>query len=1527
MKCDVIPKIKVENTFEESILYKDLLNNYNRTTAKTLYNLIHSDKFISWFGNWIEDKSLPNLDKNGEPKIIEGSFINSTGDKKKIKKIEPIQDTVLEQSEKLLSIFKDNNIDVEISLDDSIENSYVEGTNIVLNPNKLDKTTLPHEFSHIYVDLLGYKHPLIKKGIKEVKEINPTLWSKIQEEYKNENYSTEDLEKELLVTSMGEESLNSMEGIKYIINRIIRFFSNILGITSKTSLKLFNQMYNSKFDKNITGEITKKRRFQKLYSLEGLDTKNYDSIITDFEGSIMDISKSRKELGYSASDTYQFGKENPNYSKLEKVYRNAEFTRFGKELSDLLRSKKVDKNKIKILTSSPIDITYISAILGIPKNNIISISNKEIRNKYKLDEDVPREITEDSTLIEQDYLQRSAEKRFIIDSIKGKKLFIDDNKIFTESASDLENTDAIQYTNNPNIEELENLLGKDLLKNLLKVVEDEKIALERRLAYFESLKTDNPESKKVSEKSIKSIRDVLRSLRKKDAKEQFVIMVEKAISDLVSIDKYLSKNDTFNKLDYSTAKNLSFIQQFLDTYKLLDRQDFAVGDTLLSNTLSELNKLLNSVSSNFPEKLLDYTTTLINENTTNPKFKDNKNLIREELLQGEDIPDWDKRWGALASTSDSLLSNLDKIFKERQLEVLERNNSFKDSLYTIGDRLRKEGVKNFDWMINKDKGTIISKISNNYYEKVKQLDNDLKNEDGSFKKYKEIFIEDLATADKKDLDYNIDLKNKKDAKNAFVKPEVYNNKTKKLEDGVSRKYTEEFKQIRDKYEFFDVSSFEWIKRPTITKDQYKKYLNKYYSEEVEYLSPEYIQEFKDEEAKYEFKGAVDWKLSKFIKEDYIEPTENWINSEYKNLSGNKLNFYNLYLKEFNRALSKLPTTVSYSMKGRLPAISKHFIKRLSEDSNKLNIVGSSIKNSIIPEAIISHRRLDEKGNAINEIPMFYVSDLKDNNKIKEYKEDLLKLDPEKDKEEYDRINNLLFVEKNKLESKDLSTDLVDSLIKFMNMAENYEVMTEFEATAKLADNVINNKRYYAKDSKGNLIKDKKGFRFKESGEVNATKRLKDWLEMTLYQNTEENNTISAQVAKKVMKYASIRNLGLNWTSGINNLIIGGMNQNIEAWGEQFYSRDSYRKSTKILGNYISTAMFSELGKDNSYYKKDTPKHKLSAMMKDWDVLQDTREAGSIENSRGFLENMYDLGWAFKLNDIGEYANQSRIAVSMLLDYKIKDNKGNESNLWDAHEIKDGKFILKPSFSLSTRDKRDFINKIKGVNQYIHGRYTQEDRSTWQRHWAGQAAYHFKKWLGPAIESRFRKSWHDERIGIELEGRYRSVATLAKELYKSKLKLKDSWNSLTDVQKANMIKNAVELGYFTASVALLIAATSIAGDVDEDDYILNKSINYLVYQSSRQVDELSTFVNPIQAYKNIKDPFAAMGTIGEVGEFIFALGKAPYNTITGNEDKNIYQRGAYKDMNKVTKEGLDIIPFARLLNQWRRLDEEQDYYIK
>ena len=109
-----------------------------------------------------------------------------------------------------------------------------DGRSVVyINPSKVAKDTVIHEFGHVYIEALGgLKNPRIAAAIEQLRDTK--LWSEVEEKYPE--LSGEDLAYEVLSTAIGREGAEMYEQVKdpsaweqfleYIFNAIKKLFGH-----------------------------------------------------------------------------------------------------------------------------------------------------------------------------------------------------------------------------------------------------------------------------------------------------------------------------------------------------------------------------------------------------------------------------------------------------------------------------------------------------------------------------------------------------------------------------------------------------------------------------------------------------------------------------------------------------------------------------------------------------------------------------------------------------------------------------------------------------------------------------------------------------------------------------------------------------------------------------------------------------------------------------------------------------------------------------------------------------------------------------------------------------------------------------------------------------------------------------------------------------------------------------------------------------------------------------------------------------
>jgi hypothetical protein len=119
---------------------------------------------------------------------------------------------------------------------------------------------------------------------------------------------------------------------------------------------------------------------------------------------------------------------------------------------------------------------------------------------------------------------------------------------------------------------------------------------------------------------------------------------------------------------------------------------------------------------------------------------------------------------------------------------------------------------------------------------------------------------------------------------------------------------------------------------------------------------------------------------------------------------------------------------------------------------------------------------------------------------------------------------------------------------------------------------------------------------------------------------------------------------------------------------------------------------------------------------------------------------------------------------------------------------------------------------------------------------------------------------------------------------------------------------------------------LASGLDDDDKEVKRLLNFMIYQQTRQQNEILTFI-PIlgtkEQYQMAKNPLAALTTLRDYGEVLASAASIPFPPY----DKNYYERGTHKGDLKAWKELKDVVPALGMLNRWEAFDNVKSFYIR
>ena len=577
--------------------------------------------------------------------------------------------------------------------------------------------------------------------------------------------------------------------------------------------------------------------------------------------------------------------------------------------------------------------------------------------------------------------------------------------------------------------------------------------------------------------------------------------------------------------------------------------------------------------------------------------------------------------------------------------------------------------------------------------------------------------------------------------------------------------------------------------------------------------------------------------------------------------------------------------------------------------------------------------------------------------------------------------------------------MASSLLQFSAMAENYEVMGEIEDTLNAFVTVISDKDYQSSNSteswfeKGvNGVLKSRGFSKSDTGVAsNVEKRARKYMSMIFYDNELVSKGAVDRVASAIISTASLTYVAFNPLGNFNNYAMGRINNGIEMLGQRYFSKSDYIRASKeynIQG--LQSGIFQRLGAagidladivslgksglKTSTYDPEKANNLYEGLVEDlrmMDPASDLRESGNKNTENETVWQRFTK-WGYALQDAAEYNVQTKVGMAILMGTTVRNSKtGDTLSYYDAHvfdtkthrpRIKEGydTVILKNGNEKPYNEitKAEITQEIREVNKQIHGNYSTDDKMVLQSYILGNFAAQFKKWVAPAIRSRFQKQYFDENLG-HMEGRYRSfwkfLGHAKEQIFKGNRDIAKYKQSFLEEQgftgeggnrdqfATNKIlgvhRSMGELGIILSVMAVnLILDSVLAGD-DDDNPGIRKLKNALKKQSGRLIAETTQFVPlfPGQAYDQlfgfVDKPFAATKNVSNMIEALLQTVHTPYGLISQSQSEfyanssYVYQRGYKKGTLKLWKEWKDAIPILYTIQKWNNLIDEQEYNIR
>lgn len=726
----------------------------------------------------------------------------------------------------------------------------------------------------------------------------------------------------------------------------------------------------------------------------------------------------------------------------------------------------------------------------------------------------------------------------------------------------------------------------------------------------------------------------------------------------------------------------------------------------------------------------------------------------------------------------------------------------------------------------------------------------------------------------------------------------------------------DIRKLQEDGEKLGITSFEWAYEKDNEGHKTGYYISKYNRGQYEKDKKEFKEKLLEKYGKNPSGEAVKEMLqerNEWLKTHTVEdtlgnyyPSDKYLNSDYAKLSKDKKEYLDRIL-EFKRKIEEL-----------LPDNKRDVLRAIQRRRTNAQRILDSLKNpSQAYESIV------------DDIQSIFSHDADDDllyGEPTEESKNLLYGEPTQELRDFrgQEYMTLPILYTNKLKNPDtLSTDLISDLTAYAYMANVYHAINKVQAALEVGSRLIPKDSFKKSDNKGfteevlhtmgkvtkNHISIGDGYNF--------GKKLRDFMECQVYGRYYKKDDILGQNAQKTIgffqKLSSLAYIGCNYLGGIANVATAVGMQNIEAAAGEFFGPKELAKADTLYAKLMPAFMSNITNR----YKDD----KLSLFDNFFNVKQNFKDKAHNVKSKNLVRRLFGQNWAFVQQGLGDHWIYNRTALAMALREKVKVN-GVETSLWDALEIvTDKNGYNKIQLKSGTRNldgtlfnTGDFSDKIAHINHTLIGVYNDEDMIAAQRVIFGRLLLQMRQWIVPQMMRRFQKKRMVIAIGREEEGYYRTVARLAKDIWKSGFKITSEWNNLSKSEKQNVIRAFTEI--VQATCVWLLATGLASGAKDPDKIWAMKLAEYLAYREAHELGFLAAGPTMLsEGLQTLNDPFVVASATSKVAQVILTT----VNPLNWNMDEDhLIQTGKYKGHSYIYKRWMELpLPF---LSQWDQIDK-------
>ena len=660
--------------------------------------------------------------------------------------------------------------------------------------------------------------------------------------------------------------------------------------------------------------------------------------------------------------------------------------------------------------------------------------------------------------------------------------------------------------------------------------------------------------------------------------------------------------------------------------------------------------------------------------------------------------------------------------------------------------------------------------------------------------------------------------------------------------------------------------------------------------------------------------AQEWRQENLINPEGSEDSADnviskWQNSQYDQLSGDKLEMYN-FLVEFNKEsdnMVKPGARLGY----RLPSVNKTLSEKVTDNGLKTGIARTVKENLSIVEGDTEYGDLatdsegklrmvaDQKGQPLQRVALPFRSETD----IENQSFDLMGIALS------NRFVSLNFEEKSNVQTElEVLKDLIAArqVEQFRGGKQLFVETKNFLGVTKEEETELSNKR--------------------QGDESKLYKLYNSVLEDRLYGKhnipTMIGNVSVDKITKILVKASADNMLIANLMGATANAMNGKVMNFFESTRRMHYDRKDLVRGE---GKYVT-----DIHKIIGDYESITPTSKTNLLI---DKMLDTSVnfsplSNELTNDNK-LKRAVGVHTLHGLNASAEHYIQGTLLYSIMNNIKVMKNgeyinengevvERKDAMTMDEAYVKNDDGLLEwgnsewtiEGYAQMDNDAEASVRrKAKDIVADLQGMYDEGNKSMMRRYWWGRATEFLRKWMVRGVQRRWRgldgvsKNWdelpqhkkfYSESAQQYKVGTYTSLMRFTYNAVKDAKSLSgfiksQNWNELHDFEKGNIKAAVTEIGLMLGAIAAANFFSALAGDAPEDD---KKALMYGAYYMRRIYGEMMFYVplNPNEAIRMVQTPSAVLATVSLWTRF----GLQMIDDIGGAER---YEKGEFKGRRK------------------------------